>query len=155
MLEEREAIAFNQHGPAGASGSTGSPGARGEQGPRGPTGTVDASQFFTKEQSDARYPSASLFGNPVSVTSGVVGDSSCFDGEIRLIAGNTAPANWSLAHGQLLEIVGHEVLFNLIGTDYGGDGISNFRLPDLRGAEPRGAGPAGVNYFICTAGIFP
>jgi microcystin-dependent protein len=46
-------------------------------------------------------------------------------------------------------------LFSLLGTTYGGDGKTTFALPNLAGAEPKGAGPAGVNYYICTSGIFP
>jgi microcystin-dependent protein len=54
-------------------------------------------------------------------------------GEIRMFAGNFAPAGWMFCEGQLLPISENETLFNLIGTTYGGDGQSNFGLPDLRG----------------------
>jgi len=57
-------------------------------------------------------------------------------GEIRMFAGNFAPAGWMFCEGQLLPIVGNEVLFQLIGTAYGGDGQSTFALPDLRGRIP-------------------
>lgn len=57
-------------------------------------------------------------------------------GEIRMFAGNFAPAGWMLCQGQLLPISEYEVLFNLIGTTYGGDGQSTFALPDLRGRLP-------------------
>jgi len=57
-------------------------------------------------------------------------------GEIRIFAGNFAPANWFFCEGQLLPISEYEVLFNLIGTYYGGDGESTFALPDLRGRLP-------------------
>ena len=57
-------------------------------------------------------------------------------GEIRLFAGNFAPAGWMLCDGQLLPISENETLFNLIGTTYGGDGQSTFGLPDLRGRVP-------------------
>ena len=57
-------------------------------------------------------------------------------GEIRLFAGNFAPAGWMLCDGQLLSIAENETLFQLIGTTYGGDGQSTFALPDLRGRVP-------------------
>src|SRR5271166_1646681 len=65
-----------------------------------------------------------------------------FVGEIRMFAGNFAPAGWMFCEGQLLPISENETLFNLIGTTYGGDGQSTFALPDLRGRLPihQGAG---------------
>jgi microcystin-dependent protein len=57
-------------------------------------------------------------------------------GEIRMFAGNFAPAGWFFCEGQLLPISEYETLFNLIGTTYGGDGQSTFALPDLRGRLP-------------------
>lgn len=57
-------------------------------------------------------------------------------GEIRMFAGNFAPAGWMFCEGQLLPIIENETLFQLIGTTYGGDGESTFALPDLRGRIP-------------------
>jgi microcystin-dependent protein len=57
-------------------------------------------------------------------------------GEIRMFAGNFAPAGWMFCEGQLLPISENDTLFNLIGTTYGGDGQSTFALPDLRGRIP-------------------
>lgn len=57
-------------------------------------------------------------------------------GEIRMFAGNFAPAGWMFCEGQLLPISENETLFILIGTTYGGDGQSTFALPDLRGRLP-------------------
>ena len=57
-------------------------------------------------------------------------------GEIRMFAGNFAPAGWMFCEGQLLPISENEVLFQLIGTTYGGDGETTFALPDLRGRLP-------------------
>jgi microcystin-dependent protein len=57
-------------------------------------------------------------------------------GEIRMFAGNFAPAGWMFCEGQLLPISEYETLFNLIGTTYGGDGQETFALPDLRGRVP-------------------
>lgn len=64
-------------------------------------------------------------------------------GEIRLFAGNFAPVGWALCQGQLLSIADNDVLFQLIGTTYGGDGQQTFAMPDLRGRLPvhQGQGP--------------
>jgi microcystin-dependent protein len=57
-------------------------------------------------------------------------------GEIRLFAGNFAPAGWALCNGQFLPISENETLFQLIGTTYGGDGQSTFALPNLQSRVP-------------------
>ena len=57
-------------------------------------------------------------------------------GEIRMFAGNFAPAGWMFCEGQLLPISEYETLFNLIGTTYGGDGQSTFALPNLQSRVP-------------------
>ncbi|ACU62334.1 phage tail protein [Chitinophaga pinensis] len=57
-------------------------------------------------------------------------------GEIRLFAGNFAPVNWNVCNGALLAISQYDALFSLIGTQYGGDGITTFALPDLRVRVP-------------------
>lgn len=63
-------------------------------------------------------------------------------GEIRLFAGNFAPAGWLFCDGSLQSISENETLFQLIGTTYGGDGQNTFGLPDLRSRVPvhQGAG---------------
>jgi microcystin-dependent protein len=57
-----------------------------------------------------------------------------------MFAGNFAPAGWMFCEGQLLAISDYDVLFQLIGTTYGGDGQSTFGLPDLRGRVPKHPG---------------
>jgi microcystin-dependent protein len=57
-------------------------------------------------------------------------------GEIRMFAGNFAPAGWALCQGQTLAISDNDVLFNLIGTTYGGDGQTTFNLPNLASRVP-------------------
>jgi microcystin-dependent protein len=72
-------------------------------------------------------------------------------GEIRIFAGNFPPNGWMFCQGQLLPISENDVLFQLIGTTYGGDGQSTFALPDLRGRVPvhMGQGPGiSQNYQI-------
>jgi microcystin-dependent protein len=64
-------------------------------------------------------------------------------GEIRMFGGNFPPLGWAFCDGQLLPIAANDALYNLIGTTYGGDGITTFALPDLRGRLPlhKGTGP--------------
>jgi microcystin-dependent protein len=57
-------------------------------------------------------------------------------GEIRMFAGNFAPAGWAFCNGQPMPISENEVLFQLIGTTYGGDGQETFNLPNLQGRLP-------------------
>ena len=65
-------------------------------------------------------------------------------GEIRMFGGNFAPVGWALCQGQILSISGNEVLYQLIGTTYGGDGINTYALPDLRSRVPVHMGPGFV-----------
>ncbi len=66
-----------------------------------------------------------------------------FLGEIRMFGFNYAPAGWAFCNGQLLSIQQNAALFALLGTQYGGNGTTNFPLPDLRGRFPMhfGQGP--------------
>ena len=75
-------------------------------------------------------------------------------GEIRIFAGNFAPAGWMFCAGQLLPISENETLFQLIGTTYGGDGQSTFGLPDLSGRLPIhfGQGSGLSNYVLSQTG---
>lgn len=59
-----------------------------------------------------------------------------FLGEIRLMSFNFAPRGWALCNGQLLPINQNQALFSLLGTTYGGNGQTNFALPDFRGRVP-------------------
>ena len=63
-----------------------------------------------------------------------------FVAEIRIFTGNFAPKGWALCDGQLLPISQNTALFSLLGTTYGGDGKSNFALPNLQGSAPMQAG---------------
>lgn len=63
-----------------------------------------------------------------------------FVAEIRIFAGNFAPKGWALCDGQLLPISQNTALFSLLGTTYGGNGTSNFALPNLQGCAPMQAG---------------
>lgn len=69
-------------------------------------------------------------------------------GEIRMFAGNFAPAGWMLCQGQLLPISENQTLFALIGTTYGGDGQSTFALPNLQSRVPVHMGTGGGQTYI-------
>ncbi len=71
-----------------------------------------------------------------------------FVAEIRIFGFNFAPKGWATCDGQLLPISQNTALFSLLGTMYGGDGKSNFALPNLAGAAPMaaGTGPDGNDY---------
>jgi microcystin-dependent protein len=85
-------------------------------------------------------------------------------GEIRLVGFNFAPEGWFLCQGQTLPISQYEVLFNLIGTTYGGDGQTTFQLPNLASRTPVHMGGSnsyiqgqtgGVESVLLTAGQLP
>ncbi len=61
-------------------------------------------------------------------------------GMIALFPYNFAPRGWLTCSGQLLSIAQNSALFSLLGTTYGGDGVTTFALPDLRGRSPVGVG---------------
>jgi microcystin-dependent protein len=61
-------------------------------------------------------------------------------GEIKIISWNFAPQGWAFCNGQLLPINQNQALFSLLGTMYGGNGQTNFALPDLRGRVPAHVG---------------
>jgi microcystin-dependent protein len=63
-------------------------------------------------------------------------------GEIRLFPYNFAPSGWAFCNGQILAIAQNTALFALLGTTYGGNGTSNFALPDLRGRVAVSSGQA-------------
>jgi microcystin-dependent protein len=66
-----------------------------------------------------------------------------FFGEIRMFSYDVPPVGWSFCDGDLLKVGSNEALFMTIGSNYGGDGVNNFALPDLRGRAPLhpGQGP--------------
>lgn len=78
----------------------------------------------------------------------------CYVGEIRLFAGarNEPPANWMFCEGQSLSVNNYQLLFSLIGTIYGGDGVTTFKLPDMRGRAPIHVGQ-GLNLINRVLGV--
>ncbi len=80
-----------------------------------------------------------------------------FIGAIKLFAGNFAPRGYFTCEGQILPIAQYQALFAILGTYYGGDGVNNFKLPDLRGAFPTQCTnlsgiPTGGNYKLGETG---
>ncbi len=73
-----------------------------------------------------------------------------FIGQITIFGGNFAPVQYALCQGQLLSIAQNEALFALLGTQYGGDGVQTFQLPDLRGRVPlhQGTSSVGTPYVV-------
>jgi len=72
-------------------------------------------------------------------------------GTIKLFPYNFIPMGWLTCEGQLLTIAQYQVLYALIGTTYGGNGSTNFALPNLNGAEPLPQ----MRYYIAFEGLFP
>ncbi|MCM2371003.1 tail fiber protein [Aporhodopirellula aestuarii] len=83
------------------------------------------------------FPSRNLGGQPLL-------------GGVQMIAATFAPRGYALAHGQVLPINQYQSLYSILGTTYGGDGVDNFALPDLRGRVPVGVGqgPELENYTL-------
>jgi len=67
-----------------------------------------------------------------------------------MFGGNFAPYGWALCNGQLMSIAQNQALFAIVGTTYGGDGVTTFALPDLRGRGPvhQGQGLGLSNYVL-------
>jgi microcystin-dependent protein len=71
-----------------------------------------------------------------------------FIGQLNLVGFNFAPTGWAIAAGQVLAIRQNTALFSLLGTMYGGDGISTFGLPNLQGRVALGFGQApGLSFY--------
>ena len=94
---------------------------------------------------------AAPFGTNASPAATGAGGAQCTLGEVILTAGMTANGATLPADGRLLPISGNAALYSLLGTRYGGDGVTTFALPDLRSAAPNG-----LTYGVCaTSGVFP
>jgi len=87
------------------------------------------------------------FGTNTTLAAAGTG-AACTLGQIMLTAGIVA--NRIPATGQLLPIAGNAPLYTLLGTNYRGDGVTTFALPDLRSVAPNG-----LTYTICNLGVFP
>lgn len=74
-----------------------------------------------------------------------------FIGQIELFPYSFVPMDWALCNGQMLSINQYDALFSLLGTHFGGDGTTNFGLPNLLGTEPI----PGMNFYISLVGCYP
>ncbi|HBV99390.1 MAG: phage tail protein [Peptococcaceae bacterium BICA1-7] len=74
-----------------------------------------------------------------------------FIGQIVLFPYSFTPMGWKKCDGTLLSIQQNTALFSLISNKFGGDGQTNFAVPNLIGAEPI----PGMNYYMCLSGIYP
>ncbi|KQY93617.1 hypothetical protein ASD24_20840 [Paenibacillus sp. Root52] len=72
-------------------------------------------------------------------------------GEIQLLPFDFAPPGWAFAAGQKMSIQSNQALFSMLGYRYGGDGVTDFALPDLKSLPV----PDGMGYYIATTGIYP
>lgn len=71
-------------------------------------------------------------------------------GQILLFAGSRYPVGWFFCDGRLLNTKDYPALFSIIGTMYGGDGVHNFAVPNLKDQQIEG-----IHYMICYAGDYP
>lgn len=72
-------------------------------------------------------------------------------GNIQLFPYDFVPLGYMACNGASLSISQYSALYSLIGTTYGGDGSSNFNIPNMKGEEPI----PGLTYCICVSGIWP
>ncbi len=113
-----------------------------------PRATIGSVPYALAAASALSAPPDGRFGASTSLAAAGNG-ATCTLGAVWLTAGSVAAG--TPAAGQLLSISAYAALFSLIGTTYGGDGVNNFALPDLRGAAPNG-----LTYVICaTTGVYP
>jgi hypothetical protein len=136
--------ATGQTGPAGPSGPTG---AQGPAGPAGVPGTIPANlQAISNDLGTNGYNNGNFIGST----------DQCYVGDIVLsvnsygATGGVNGGSWTPADGSVLSINQDTALFSILGTNFGGDGIHTFALPDLRPFAPQG-----LQYSICMFGIFP
>jgi hypothetical protein len=118
-------------GPQGPQGATG------PMGPQGPAGTADVS---------------ALFGTTAFDSDGSSG-AECTIGDVTLTASNRG--NGLVADGRSLPIQAYQVLYTLLGTRYGGDGVTSFALPDLRDVAPKSRNGQRLNFVVCVDGLYP
>jgi Phage Tail Collar Domain/Collagen triple helix repeat (20 copies) len=135
-------------GPAGAAGAIGPQGTVGPQGPSGPVGPVGP---IGPAGPQGTSGTQSLFGsNSINFFTEGGGGAECTLGSILLNASVIYTSNYLPADGRLISISSNTALFSLLGTNYGGDGTTDYALPDLRKAAPNN-----TQYLICVSGIFP
>jgi len=134
-------------GAVGAAGPAGPTGAQGAEGPAGAPGTIPANlQALSTQLGTSGYDN----GNFHNASQCYLGDIVLSVNSYGTTGGGTDAGAWTPADGSVLPIATDTALFSLIGTTFGGDGVTNFALPDLRPFAPKG-----LQYSICMFGIFP
>ncbi len=134
-------------GPAGPQGQQGAQGQQGPQGPQGPPGTIP--QNLTNLASGLSTTNGQAVLGPEYFHSSACDTMNVGD-IILSVNGYGGPTGALPADGRLLPINGNTAVFSLVGTTFGGDGTTNFALPDLRAFAPKG-----MQYSICVTAIFP
>jgi microcystin-dependent protein len=77
-------------------------------------------------------------------------------GSLLLVPFNFAPVGWALCNGQLLPVSENQALFSLLGTTFGGDGFTNFALPNLTGTNAvNDPSSTALTWVISTQGVYP
>jgi microcystin-dependent protein len=142
-------------GPAGPAGPKGAPGAPGAPGPAGPSGPQGPAGPAGPQGPPGTIPANLTSFSDLLSTSGYQGGDfraalTCQLGDIILSVNSYGGGAYLPADGRLLPISQNTALFSVLGTRFGGNGISTFALPDLRAAAP-----AQMQYSVCVEGIFP
>jgi hypothetical protein len=140
-------------GKDGVDGKDGWPGKDGTNGTNGVDGKAGKDGLPGPPGPSGADPIADAFVNRFGANTGnatAANGATCTLAEILLSASPIRTAGGVPANGQILPINQNTALFSLIGTTYGGDGITTFALPDLRAVAPNN-----MTYSICTEGIYP
>jgi Phage Tail Collar Domain/Collagen triple helix repeat (20 copies) len=133
-------------GPQGVPGPLGAPGPAGVPGPAGPAGTPLPANLTDLSGALSTNGGVAFLGSTTFIYAAT---SSCVLGDIVLSINGYGQGALP-ADGRLLSISGNTAVFSIMGTNFGGDGVTNFALPDLRKFAPQG-----LQYSICVEGIFP
>jgi Phage Tail Collar Domain/Collagen triple helix repeat (20 copies) len=132
-------------GPPGPTGPAGPSGPTGPEGPAGPPGSAKLPANLTLLSGQLSPDGVAYLGSDRFQFPGA-----CVIGDTILSVNGYAGGNALPADGRSIPIQGYTAIFTLIGINFGGNGTSNFNLPDLRAFAPKG-----LEYSICVNGIFP
>ena len=121
------------------------------------TGTAANSSELGGSSASAFEPSGNFGSSSLTFGQGNEAGATCTVGEVVLDAGVVYANNWLPADGRVIPISGNTALFSLVGITYGGNGTTNFGLPNLSYLDPhsQGNGSAAPQYIICVSGTFP
>jgi uncharacterized lipoprotein YmbA len=108
------------------------------------------SRFDTRFQQTFQNNLSPLFGTDDSAAINGSGGAEHYMASVYLTAANFPPPGTAFAAGQTMSITLNSALFSLLGTTYGGDGVTTFKLPDLRKQAP-----GGLHYVVVLQGLYP